>query len=315
MKAIKGFDKDLKCRDFQFEVGQTYTHTGPVVACKSGFHAIPEDAHPLTVFDYYAPVGSRFCEVTVSGKTASESDKVAAEVLTVEREITLADLTEQAVAWVMARAKPEGDVAYRDNGAATASGAQGAATASGIRGAATASGAQGAATASGAQGAATASGDQGAATASGDQGAATASGIRGAATASGYQGAATASGYQGAATASGIRGAATASGIRGAATASGIRGAATASGAQGAATASGYQGAATASGYMGVAMATGPFGAVRGYADGIDLFAREFVSRDGEYHRLSIACGTTGVDGIKAGVWYRCVGGKLVEAE
>ena len=224
MKAIKGFDKDLKCRDFQFEIGQTYTHTGPVVACESGFHAIPEDVHPLTVFDYYAPAGSRFCEVAVSGETDSESDKVAAEVLTVEREINLADLTNMAVSWVTDRAKPEGGVARSDNGAATASG------------------------------------DQGAATASGDQGAATASGT------------------------------------------------------QGAATASGYQGAATASGYQGAAMATGPFGRVRGDADNVDLFAREFVWRDGEYHRLSIACGTTGVDGIKAGVWYVCRNGKLVEA-
>ncbi len=276
-RALKGFDANLQCRGFQFEVGQTYTHEGAVKACEGGFHAIPEDAHPLSVFEYYPPAGSRFCVVEIDGKTDRDGNKIAAEILTVGKEIGLGDLAQEAVAWVMARAKPEGKTAVKDNGLATASGYQGAAAASGY---------------------------QGAATASGYQGAATASGDHGAATASGYHGAATASGYQGAATASGDHGAATASGDHGAATASGTRGAAAASG---------YQGAATASGYQGAAMATGPGGMVRGEVDGIDLFAREFVWCDGEYKRLSIACGTTGEDGIKAGVWYQCEGGKLVE--
>ena len=286
MRAIKGFDANLQCRGFQFEVGQTYRHEGNVEACKGGFHAIPEDAHPLAVFAYYPPAGSRFCVVEIDGATAKDGDKIAAEVLTVGKEIGLGGLATEAVAWVMARAKPEGKTAVKDNGLATASGDQGAAIASGYQGAATASGDRGAATASGDQGAATASGYQGAAIASGDQGAATASGIQGAATASGDQGAATASGDQGAATASGDRGAATASGDRG---------------------------AAIASGEMSCAMATGPGGKVRGDEDGVDLFAREIVWTGDKYERRSIACGTTGQDGIKAGVWYRCEGGKLVE--
>ncbi len=207
IKAIKGFNADLTCRDFQFAIGETYKHTGKVKACGGGFHAIIADAHPLSVFKYYAPAGSRFCRVTLSGATDTDDNiKVAGEILKVGEEIGLRDLTLEAVKWVMDRAIPEGPVAVKSNGLATASGDHGAATASGTRGAATASG------------------DQGAATASGDHGAATASGYQGAATASGYQGAATASGYQGAATASGTRGAATASGDQGAATASGYGG-------------------------------------------------------------------------------------------
>ncbi|MBP6737294.1 MAG: hypothetical protein KA139_07635 [Rhodobacteraceae bacterium] len=273
--GIKGFDKDMKCRGIQFEIGQTYTHEGDVVACGSGYHAVPNDLHPLTVFEFYAPAGNRFCRVEVSGKTDREENKIAAEILEVGEEIGLRDLTQDAVKWVMDRATPEGPVAVNDNGLATASGTQGAATASGT---------------------------QGAATASGYQGAATASGYQGAATASGYQGAATASGYQGAATASGDQGAATASGTQGAATASGYQGAATALGTQGAATASGTQGAATASGYL---------GNVKG-ADGNALFAVERATWNGPI--LSVACGVVGVDGVKADIWYRCQGGKLVEA-
>ena len=310
MKAIKGFDANLQCRGFQFEVGQTYRHEGKVEACEGGFHAIPEDSHPLAVFRFYPPAGSRYCIVDVDGATDRDGEKVAAEILTVQREIGLGDLATEAVAWVMERAVPEGKAATKENGLATASGYQGAATASGTRGAATASGTRGAATASGDQGAATASGDQGAATASGDQGAATASGTRGAATASGYQGAATASGYQGAATASGTRGAATASGYQGAATASGYQGAATASGYQGAATASGYQGAATADHATAGAYAKHGTGRVRGVI-GSALHADE-TDIDGAI--LSVACGIVGRDGIEPDTWYRCQNGALTPA-
>jgi hypothetical protein len=200
--SIKGFDTNLQCRGYQFEIGKTYEVGGRIIACGNGFHACPEEHHPLSVFDYYPPAGSRYCLVEQSGDTDAEGNKLASARITIGVEITLSDLAQRAVKWVFDRANwKDGAVATKDNEGATASGDQGAATASGTRGAATASGTRGAATASGYQGAATASGYQGAATASGDQGAATASGDQGAATASGYQGAATASGYQGAATA------------------------------------------------------------------------------------------------------------------
>ena len=176
--AIKGFDANMQCRGFQFEAGKTYNHTGSVVACHSGFHVVT--GHPLAVFGYYPPAGSRFCRVEVGGATHTDDNvKVAAEILKVGQELSLRDLTLEAVKWVIDRATLEGPIAVKANGLATASGTRGAATASGDRGAATASGYQGAATASGDQGAATASGDRGAATASGTRGAATASGTDG----------------------------------------------------------------------------------------------------------------------------------------
>ena len=249
LKTYKAFDKDLSCRGFKYEVGKEYEETGDIKACEKGFHACP---YPLDVFGYYAPAGSRFCEVEQSGKIdGSESDKVCSSKIRIGAELDIRGLVKAAVSFVKERctnecnAEPGKPATAGDRGAATA-GYSGAATA-GDRGAATA-GNYGAATA-GDRGAATA-GNYGAATA-GDRGAATA-GNYGAATA-GYSGAATA-GYSGAATA-GYSGAATA-GYSGAATA-GDRGAATA-GNYGAATAGNY-GAATA-GYSGAATA-GNYGA------------------------------------------------------
>jgi hypothetical protein len=330
--AYKGFNDDLACtpegKHFQYEIGKTYRHDGKVKACKSGFHVIT--GHPLALFSYYAPAGTRICQVEISGAMDSDDggEKTAAEILTVGKEIGLTQLILDAAKWVIDRAKPvEGHFTAGNServsnsdygGAATASGDRGAATASGNGGAATASGEQGAATASGTRGAATASGTRGAATASGNGGAATASGGQGAATASGNWGAATASGNWGAATASGDRGAATASGYQGAATASGDRGAATASGNWGAATASGTRGAATASGYQGTATASGDRGAAtasgfEGKARGKEGCALFLVERSTSGEILHAWAGIAGRDGIKPNQFYRLADGKPVE--
>ena len=132
--AYKGFNADLTCRDFQYEVGETYKHTGAVEACASGFHACE---HPLDVFCYYPPATSRFGVVELAGKTSRDGSdtKIAAAEITIKAEIKLPELIQAAVKYVFDRAKwIDGPVAKGPNEAATASGDQGAATASGTRG-------------------------------------------------------------------------------------------------------------------------------------------------------------------------------------
>jgi hypothetical protein len=51
MKGYKGFDKDLKCRGFQYEVGKTYECKGGVVLCENGFHFCKD---PKQIYGYYA---------------------------------------------------------------------------------------------------------------------------------------------------------------------------------------------------------------------------------------------------------------------
>ena len=168
-KAIKGFNKDWTCRDFQFAPGGTYETPGPVKACENGFHAI--EGHPFEVFGYYPPGTSRYAEVTLGGDMAREDggdSKVAAQRIKIGAEILLGDLVSRAVEYVVSRAKmARGSAAKADGAAAQASGTQGAAQASGNRGAAQASGTQGAAQASGPYGASQALGEASTALASG----------------------------------------------------------------------------------------------------------------------------------------------------
>ena len=213
--TYKGFDKDLKCRGFQYEVGQTYTHEGPVDACSGGFHACE---HPLNVFSYYAPAsGSRFAVVEQSGDISrhDEDTKVASRTITIKAELDLPGLIRAAIEYTFSRANP-----VDPESPASATGYRGAASATGDRGAASATGDRGAASATGDQGAASATGDQGAASATGRYGAASATGDQGAASATGYRGAASATGDQGAASATGDRGAAISVGYKGRAMAS-----------------------------------------------------------------------------------------------
>ena len=307
IKAYKAFDKDLSCRGFKYKVGKEYEETGDIKACEKGFHACP---YPLDVFGYYAPAGSRFCEVEQSGKIDdSESDKVCSSKIRIGAELDIRGLVKAAVSYVKERctneynAEPGKPAMTGYRGAATA-GDRGVATA-GDRGAATA-GYRGVAMA-GNCGAATA-GDRGAATA-GDGGAATA-GDRGAATA-GDGGAATA-GDCGAATA-GDRGAATA-GYRGAATA-GDGGAATA-GDGGAATA-GDRGAATARGKAstesnGLSVARGKNVQVKGGIGAILVIAEE---RDDTYDIVDWKAVVVDGEVVKADTWYRLENGELVEVD
>ena len=134
IKAYKAFDKDLSCRGFKYKVGKEYEETGDIKACEKGFHACP---YPLDVFGYYAPAGSRFCEVEQSGKIDdSESDKVCSSKIRIGAELDIRGLVKAAVSYVKERctnecnAKPGKPATAGDGGAATA-GYRGAATARG----------------------------------------------------------------------------------------------------------------------------------------------------------------------------------------
>ena len=154
MKAYKGFDKDLKCRDFQYEVGKEYEEEDAKL-CASGFHACE---HPLNVFSYYPPSGSRFAEVDLDATDEREKDtldtKRVGKKITIKAELSLQGLVRAAVDFVFIQSDKEKKPKHAtgDQGAASATGVQGAASATGYQGAASATGDRGIAIACGIDG-------------------------------------------------------------------------------------------------------------------------------------------------------------------
>ena len=114
MKAYKGFDKDLKCKDFQYEIGKTYEEPTAEL-CEKGFHACEM---PLDVFSYYAPGNmSRYCEVDleeVSGEKSSDTKRCGKKIA-VKAEIGITGLVKAAVDFVMENIKDENKEANTGN--------------------------------------------------------------------------------------------------------------------------------------------------------------------------------------------------------
>ncbi|EBX4076754.1 hypothetical protein EPL43_05195 [Salmonella enterica subsp. enterica serovar Infantis] len=238
--TFKGFNKDLKCRGFQFAIGETFHHDGKVEACGSGFHACE---CPFDVFSYYPPAESRYAETISFGITDSEEGgdtKIASSSITIKDELTLPQFIQRGIEWIWSKIDKslEQQIMCGNRSAATNTGNRSAATNTGNWSAATNTGDWSAATNTGNRSAATNTGDQSAATNTGDRSAATNTGDWSAATNTGYQSAATNTGYRSAATNTGNRSAATNTGNRSAAEVSGSQSVAASLGIEGKARAS-----------------------------------------------------------------------------
>ncbi|EBQ3747581.1 hypothetical protein BFN64_18050 [Salmonella enterica] len=294
--TFKGFNKDLKCRGFQFAIGETFHHDGKVEACGSGFHACE---CPFDVFSYYPPAESRYAETISFGITDSEEGgdtKIASSSITIKDELTLPQFIQRGIEWIWSKIDKslEQQIMCGSWSAATNTGYQSAATNTGDWSAATNTGDWSAATNTGDRSAATNTGDCSAATNTGNRSAATNTGDWSAATNTGNRSAATNTGYQSAATNTGDWSAATNTGDRSAATNTGDCSAAEVSGSQSVAASLGIEGKARAS-----------------EGGAIVLCYRD---EDGEL--IHIRASKVGENGIMPNTWYQLdKDGEFVECE
>ena len=202
MKCYKGFDKDLKCRGFQYEIGKEYEEERAKI-CDTGFHACE---NPLDVFGYYAPADSRYCEVELDANDQKSDDsKRVGKKISIKAEIGIAGIIKAGLEYIKDQVNWEDDKKSNtgNRSAATNTGDWSAATNTGDWSAATNIGDWSAATNTGDRSAATNTGDRSAATNTGNQSAATNTGDWSAATNTGDWSAATNTGNQSAATVEG----------------------------------------------------------------------------------------------------------------
>ena len=168
--SYKGFNKDLKCRGFQYEVGKDFEMDSAIEVCERGFHACE---FPLDVFSYYAPADSRYCKVEQSGKTNKSGDgsKVASSKIHISCEIGLKGIIEAGVKFILDKVnwKDNKESNTGDWSAATNTGDWSAATNTGYQSAAANTGNHSAATNTGNCSAATNTGNHSAAKVSGKE--------------------------------------------------------------------------------------------------------------------------------------------------
>ena len=109
MKGYKGFDKDLKCRGFQYKIGETFEENIEPICCSSGFHFCE---YPLDVFAYYDPATSRFCEVEALGKIDNndEDSKVSTNKIRIGAELSFERLTKASIDFIYERVKKDNNV-------------------------------------------------------------------------------------------------------------------------------------------------------------------------------------------------------------
>lgn len=119
IKSYKGFDKDFKCKDFQYEVGKEYEIEGEIKCCERGFHACES---PMEVFDYYDMLNSRFAEVEQSGqidkKDDNKSTKICSSRIKIKAELNLADIINIGIEWlkdITSSSKVKADTYLNDN--------------------------------------------------------------------------------------------------------------------------------------------------------------------------------------------------------
>ena len=284
MKGYKGFDKNWKCRDMQYEVGKTYEEAEARL-CNKGLHFCE---NPFDVFSYYSPENqSRYAVVEAENVTdEKDSDtKRVAKKLTIKTELNLIGIVKAGMEYIKEHINVEKikEKAFDESTAAT-SGDESTAATSGNESTAATSGYRSTAATSGNESTAATSGNESTAATSGDESTAATSGNESTAATSGYRSTAATSGY---------------------------RSTAATSGDESTAATSGDESTAIVEGEDSVAIALGARSKAKG-ALGCWLILAEWEENDDGMYRKDVKCFKVDGEIIKADMFYMLEDGEAV---
>ena len=86
MKGYKGFNQNMTCRGFQYEIGKEYEMSGKIELCKRGFHFYK---NIIDVRNYYSIENKDviLCEIEATGKVIEGDNKCVTNKIKIIREI------------------------------------------------------------------------------------------------------------------------------------------------------------------------------------------------------------------------------------
>ena len=104
--TMKAIGHNMKCRDFQYEIGKTYEipQDQRISVCSKGFHAIKKDLPPTALFKYYSPAEygkpSHYCKVAIDGEMDEYYGKVVGRKISILGEMDIVQLCEAQRNWL-----------------------------------------------------------------------------------------------------------------------------------------------------------------------------------------------------------------------
>jgi hypothetical protein len=119
VKGFKAFNKNMQCRGFQFEEGQTYEHQGDISLCQSGFHFCE---NPFDVLDYYDLCDSEFAAVEAEGETKTEGSKTVTNKIKIGAKIGLKGFVKASFDFLWEKCKTDKELASGHSSQLAASG-------------------------------------------------------------------------------------------------------------------------------------------------------------------------------------------------
>lgn len=102
--GVKGFNKDMTCRDMQYEEGKTYKIEGEPKCCDRGYHFCE---NPIDCLRYYSPNTSVYCEVESLGDIVrdTEDTKIATNEIKIGAKIDFQTMVKMAIDFIFEHCK------------------------------------------------------------------------------------------------------------------------------------------------------------------------------------------------------------------